>query len=642
MPVRFRLAIRVLLLAWSGMVHAGIDAVFLDHSATVSASTGSDEACPAYVETTREVIVPLTGAGVARFGEMIVGYRSDWESVTIVRAESRPHRAGRRSMDAILREGPHRSLAASERLESSLREIALLYQGLEVGDTIFVEIERRIDSLPLLDAWSYAFFFEGRDSIARSGFTLRWPVERPLHVRRVTGSVDADSSRWTEDDGRTSVLRWTWNGASPVSGGGMDLPLWEGLGRVVVSSMLPEEISSGLAVRFLPMITAPPRDAAEELLQSLDGDPECIRAWVADSVSLLGSDYGPWPGYSPRRPEETLLDRCGVCRDKALLLAHLLHHSGHRATIALMSASRRLDDLFGIRSFDHVITLVLPAEEGAGDCLALDPTTVRAAGASVLPHHSIRSLDCLPLVPGGCETLRLPDPVSMDSVIIRLEGSVDAELEEIEAVLSIRLTGAAADILTEILRISGEGYGQASSGDGVALLSTLFMPWPECSIRLAPTGSPAGRGEGVRLSGSGSIPLRTVHLGDALYALAVPGLQELDLLGSRLARMLLTREALRPCGQLLLDVPLTEVLRVSLRLPDGFRVSEVPPDRSRGLYSLEWRSEPGGVSMLERADLSPVRPDESRAGDLFDAARMRSGPGSLEARIVILTEVSPE
>ncbi|MBN1434244.1 DUF3857 domain-containing protein [Candidatus Fermentibacterales bacterium] len=618
----------VLTIVLSGLaVASGQDAVFLRHSATVDATQGDG----AYVERALEEILLLTGRGVIRFGEMVVGYHDDWEEVTVLRAESHPCRAGRREMDALETRSAHRSLSAASRLESSLREVSLVFQGIEIGDTVIVELERRVSSLPIADAYSYAFFPQGRDSIDSADFTVIWPTGRPLIVSHDPAGSEPSFRSWTTDGGSRTVRSWQWGGSSAAGGSAeLGLPLWETLDRVLVSSCTPEQLSLSLARRFQPLVESDLAPEVAAILDSVPPDPDSLRLWVAREVSYLGGEFGQWAGFDARTPLETIREGCGVCRDQAVLLAHLLHHAGFEAGLAFMSSSHRLEELPGIRSFDHAIAFF--RQDPGGVMEFLDPSA--ASSRSGIPW-ALRGSSCLPATDPGSPIAGIADPLSTDTLRMRFCGVLALDPPRMRYSCVIELHGAAGDLLREMTELAGG----ADAGEG--LLLTLFAPWGSCSLSVA-SSSPPGV---LSVSGAGTMPLRAVAGSDSSLFVLLPGLSDLDLLGSRLCYRIMAGLPVRDGEEarqgMMIDTPMLEVLEIDLAVADSLQPRLMTAVRSQGdanrLHSAETRIDGDTIRLRESCDLTPVRPAPSRWALIRAAAfSSREMSGDLSGRVVVL------
>lgn len=535
----------------------GTDAVFLGHVATVDLACDS---CAA-VETSREVVIPLDAAGVSRFSALSVPFDSSNESVTVIMAELHPLRPGRSDEEALGTERPRSGLAESGRLESNFREYLIEFPGLETGDTIFVSTRREIRRLPLADAYSYSFFIQSSDSIDSGSFTVRRRSGEPLYF---TGPGPV--SDVTSDGVRTVV--WRSGPMEPLPALPLGVPVEQEAGHVTVSSHSPGELGV-----LLYGILDPGNPSGEELdalaavLDSIGTDPDTLRAWVASSISYLGSGIGTDPGFTPRTPSETLADRCGVCRDKSVLLAALLRAAGHGAWLGLTRTSHPLDTICGIRDFDHMVVLL----DRDGTLDVLDPSTT---GHATPAGYALRGLPVLPLAPWCEGYVEVPDP-GMDSLRMRVSLGFSPGLDSLSGSMEVEFAGAADELWRDML-------ARVAPGAWPELLEALFGVSPASALGVE--GDPCDPLSDFSVSGTISIPSRAVESGG--LRMILPGLADLDIAGSRVSALLLSAPDRAGMGRLQgTDTPLLEVLDGALAIPVGMTTS-MPQPFSGGGYSV--------------------------------------------------------
>ncbi len=568
------------------------DAVYLRHEAEIgSPSPGS------YLEVTRETIVPLTGRGVSRYGTMSVSFRSTWESVEVLRAEVRHWRAGRGESLAEVREEPHDMLLPGGRLESSLRELILTFPGLEVGDTILVEVARSIDSLPMGDFYHYAFYPAGRDSIRSGRLAVTWPDHLPLH------------SSWNGEDADTMLvdgdirLTWTTGPSSPLPAGQF-APDPYASPRIEVAGSLPEEVSEGLHAFMDP---GPPdgelAEAAGQLLLDAGGSPLALRDRVAGEVDFLGADWGSTPGYSPRPPLTTLRDRAGVCRDGAVLLLQLLRLAGFEPHLVMTSTRGAIGELVGSRSFDHVLVAI----RGEDRISFLDPSMSRCYDGFT---YSLRGRGYLPLLPDGAALEEFPSSsVFGDTLRITLAGSLSAFCDTLSGSISLTATGAAEELYASML-------GAVAPSERGRLLRVLTGAFPGSTLSVL-TGEDDPPGS-FRAGGEGSWPVACSKLsGEGVRLAVVPGARDLDVVVARAAAMLLPGE--RDWAEVLVQTPYVAVTDIRIALPIG--VSAEPagaPAETFGGYEATLRTTPDSVLLREVCPLVPMRPGPGELQPLLD------------------------
>jgi len=562
-----------------------------------------DSASVRYEEVERKRIVPLTGRGVARYRTMSSSYRSGLDTVVVVRAEVRHWRPGRGEEEATVTTRPHRGLADAGRLEASLREQVLSFGGMERLDTLVVETRRLIRRLPLADLYSYTFFAGGRDSLASWTFSVTRPSGTPLLVRDLGAGGPEAAGR-----GNWETLRWSGGPASPVPLLPMARPLRERTPRVVVATHSPEE-ASRILWRALEGCLSADTAGAGQVLAEAGAAAEGLRRWTAAKVEYLGSDWGLYPGYSPRPPHQTLDSRAGVCRDKAVLLAWLLQAAGMDATVGLTSLSSQPDPLVGSRSFDHVVTLL---REGAG-WRVLDPTYT---GASPYPYE-LRGRRCLPLTPEGSPLIAVPAGGD-DTLLVRLSGELRMS-GDLRAGILVRANGAADQVLRSVARaVPPELRGE--------MLALLVGAEPDSSS--ISCGSPESVDGPFEIGGRGLWRLPAAA-GEGRATVVLPGAFDLDRLAGHQMTYAMVDGYLP--DSLLPDPPVTLVAEVAVLLPG--RPASLPEGGRGRLYSRECVAAGDSLRIREVVDLSPPEGPALAREDVVEAASMCRRPAG---RTVVL------
>ena len=544
------------------------DAVHLLHSVEVTFQVDGS-----ITEHTKVVIIPLTGRGVQRYSTMSVAFRNGMEEVEILQADVKHWRGGRGSGTATIKTGPHRILSRTNRLESSLRETILQMPGLEVGDTVKVEILRTIHSLPLSDVYSYSFSPVLQDSVVRSVFQL--------HNDSAIQLITSESGNFWEF--------WNLSPAPSHTLAAYDPPL------ISIATGTPAMLSAQ-ASEALDDPQHSQCTTLDEIVSLTNSDPGALRVWVAENINYTGADAGVWPGWSPRSPEETLEDGSGVCRDRAVLLTWLLRKAGYDAYPALASTVGETPPLVDARSFNHMITVYRHLADNSWEIL--DPTP-RGIPITSGISFGLRGTTFLPMIPGGSELQTIPLNGWNDTLSIFLSGELDLE-ENI---------------------ITGNLYA-VSNGVPLELITTLFSrSAPNTRNEMFRRFFGAIQCDSVSFNGEEAIvhgQWQVFHNGEYLL---LPGLREVSLPGSRTAAMLL------PCppDSFVIDAPATEILRVSLRgLNSG---TQLPTSVSFNGYSCEMVFEFGELIYTETADVT------NSNTDILNTLLVRSGTS---ARTLVL------
>ncbi len=567
------------------------DAVYLRHSVALDL-TAQDSS---YTETTTETIVPMTAQGVHRYSEISATYRNTWESLEI-QAEVSHWRPGRGDEAAQLLDEPHSSLIRSGRLESTLREILIRFPGLEIGDTLKVSITRRIERLPLADLYSYVFYAASRDSVGRSVLRVISSPHRDLFI---SACGTAKDSSWTDAHGN-DIRSWYF-GPQRAAG---DLPfspsvLFTGP-RVCVARQPAEETSRQLYEALVRDFIGDCPEVADSMIMRIGSDPRTLSHWVADSIQYIGADWGEYPGYSPRSPLETLNDRSGVCRDKALLLLWLLERAGYHPTCVLTSISGRPGPYPGSRSFDHMLVGLSQAD---GDTMFLDPTNPMLAYGYT---YMLRGRDYLPLSPEGSPMREFPEAGPGDTLDIEVTAGLEAARGIITGRLNVTCSGSAAELFRSMI-------SSVPEDDVPVLLQRLFRTLPACTLEVREN----------RLSGSGN---ELIIQGDAEWeagiftlgedsVLVLPGISDMDLVSSRALMYILPDIR----DSLLIETPFVTRMDLALgKIPSGRAI--LPRSLVTEYYSVSTGLQNDSLMLHERLSLVPLMPSAREVDSIRTSA----------------------
>jgi len=562
------------------------DAVYIEHSITLDCSKPDS----GYIETTRETIVPLSAAGVERYRKISASYRNTWESLEVTASISH-WRTGRRDECAITSEDPHSSLLPDGRLESSLREVLIEFPGIEIGDTLKVEIRRNIRYLPMGDFYSYTFYAASRDSINHGVFKVLWPSEREIHIQ---SEGVFEFQNYILDDG-TECMVWRSACQDPIP----YLPFSPDLSSissfVTVSSHSPEDVSRGLYTVLDRDCMVDYSPLADSIIRAAGNQPEDLCCWVSREIEYLSGNWGSDPGYSPRNPAETLEEMSGVCRDKTVLLLWLLRSAGYMPTAILTSVSRNPGFYPGSRSFDHMLVTLRDAD---GKTVFLDPTIILSP---IGYTYTLRGWGYLPLTPSGSPLEFFPDDSSGDTLSIVIEGSLCKDSSIITGRISVDFSGAAEELFRSMLS------GIEPPGRNL-LIERLFglLPGAELTFK----GDPSSTFTPFSIDGTGRWECGIVQVGESV-CLIVPGLETLDVVSSRAAAYILPgfREDIH------IETPYTAHLRMLISdLPPGY--PELPEPFETESYSIYVTLGDDLLLLEEYLTLQPVIPDKDHLAEI--------------------------
>jgi hypothetical protein len=115
------------------------------------------------------------------------------------------------------------------------------------------------------------------------------------------------------------------------------------------------------------------RAKVAEIIKNCKTDEEkytALNHWVAENIRYAGTSRGMCEGYTIHACRETFRDRCGVCKDKAGMLAGLLRVAGFDSYVVMTMARQRVDRI-PADQFNHCVTCIRKPD---GSLKLLDPT----------------------------------------------------------------------------------------------------------------------------------------------------------------------------------------------------------------------------------------------------------------------------
>jgi len=144
---------------------------------------------------------------------------------------------------------------------------------------------------------------------------------------------------------------------------------------------------------------------ADKLLKGVTGELEKIAVlnrWSAEEIRYSGISMGEGEGYTLHPSSMTLLDRCGVCKDKAGILVGLLRAAGFESYPAMTMAGSRIDRI-PADQFNHSVTVV---KRSNGNWMLLDPTWI--PGVREMWSSAEQQQEFLAGIPGGADLMSTP------------------------------------------------------------------------------------------------------------------------------------------------------------------------------------------------------------------------------------------
>lgn len=127
-----------------------------------------------------------------------------------------------------------------------------------------------------------------------------------------------------------------------------------------------------------------------------------LNHWAAEEIRYSGISMGPGEGYTLHPGSMTLLDRCGVCKDKAGILVAMLRAAGFESYPAMTMAGSRIDRI-PADQFNHSVAAV---KRKNGAWMLLDPTWI--PGVREMWSSAEQQQEFLLGIPGGADIMTTP------------------------------------------------------------------------------------------------------------------------------------------------------------------------------------------------------------------------------------------
>ena len=341
-------------------------------------------------------------------------------------------------------------------LFSDTRHRILRIPATEPGATVAYEYEQRERPQILQDIW----WFQTPDPVRQSRFVLQLPPGWRykavwIHHDSVTPQEDANNQlHWDLADisaveqeaempppqsieGRMVV---NYLPPSGVAGNAMDS--WQDVGKWYAALSTDRRLASQEIKQKVSELTASSKDTLSKI-RALTGFAQREIRYVAIEIGI--------GGYQPHPAESVFTNRYGDCKDKATLLAAMLHEIGIESFYVLVNTRRGViaPDYPPGLNFNHVILAIpLPADVQDADLLAIvahprygrlllfDPTSTLTP-LGYLPSYEQANYGMLAGADGG-ELIRMPlFPPSANRLgraahlTLSPDGSVTGSVEEI-------------------------------------------------------------------------------------------------------------------------------------------------------------------------------------------------------------------
>ena len=322
------------------------------------------------------------------------------------------------------------------------KKLSLRIPGLEVGDTVFVAVRRRIFKSRIPGQWSDICTMQAEFPIVDYEYVVNAPASKPLASIAVKDAI-ADKIKFTEEkQGDRIVCRWTAHDVPQAFPELAMPPLYTCCQRVLVSTVKDwRDISRWYARLCAPRLAkvndAMKRKCAELTAGKSDaaGKIDALFRFVSQQVRYTGiTAEENAPGYEPHDVEKTFDRLHGVCRDKAALLVAMLRLAGIEAYPVLFMAGDPKDAEVPNIYFNHAIVAAVVG----GEYVLMDPTSETAG--ELFPSY-LAGNSYLVARPEG-ETLRTAPPAEAEKNLLSV--AVDADLEatgRLSGTVKLKFTG---------------------------------------------------------------------------------------------------------------------------------------------------------------------------------------------------------
>ncbi len=280
--------------------------------------------------------------------------------------------------------------------DPNARSRKVFFPGVDVGSAI--ELEYRLTLFkPIRDGFfTDNYFLQMWLPMQRASYEIDGPATLPLvwevyQKGRVTNLAQSKTRkgdrihyRWSVSDVPQVVWEPSMNFTVevPMLIASTD-PSWQHLSQWWWSVTEPQmEITDAI------------RAKVDELTKDATTDEEKIRAlnsFVAANIRYRGLGLGPRTGFTPRRADDTLSSRWGVCRDVAILLASMLRAAGIEAYPVMTNVGDQVRPKIAYFAFNHAI-VAIPAP--GGGWTYMDPTAKNSNDLLPANEHEQSALVC--------------------------------------------------------------------------------------------------------------------------------------------------------------------------------------------------------------------------------------------------------
>jgi tetratricopeptide (TPR) repeat protein len=327
-------------------------------------------------------------AGVHQFSELVIGYDSARESISVdyLRIRKPDGSLARSRPAAVMDVTP--SIVREATAYSDVREMRLTLAGLDPGDTIEYRIVTRITASAAPGEFWYEYTYNDTAICLDEKFAANLPKDRLIRLKTLSGAAPE-----IHVDGDRRIYSWSHKNLkhppADAADGGVKP---QASAQAKPASILFSTFQTWAQVaewyeKLSPAAVAPSPEIqaqAAALTSGVSNPADKIAAlydFVGTQIRYIGVPLGRG-SFAPASAKDTLANRYGDAKDKHALLAALLEAIGVHASAALIPIARAVNlDVPSPSQFDHLITAIPQgvAQNGApgssGASMWLDTTT---------------------------------------------------------------------------------------------------------------------------------------------------------------------------------------------------------------------------------------------------------------------------
>lgn len=392
-------------------------------------------------------------AGVAQWGQVVVGYNSANERIEIpyVRVHKADGSVVTAPADAV------QDLSAPVEREAPVytdyRQKHITVPGLRPGEQLEYDIVTLIHTAMAPGQFWMDYDFDKSNIVLDEQLEVNIPRERTVKLKskpefapKITDEKDRRVYRWVsshlvrEDDDKDKDRKKKKKKSDDAPAVQMTtFRSWEEVGHWYESLEKDRRVPS-----------ADIRSKEQELTKGLTSDSDKIQAlydYVSKNFRYVSLSLG-LARYQPHSADDVFHNQYGDCKDKHTLLESMLDAAGYKASSVLINSSRKLDpDVPSPAQFDHVITM-LPLGK---DEIWMDST------AEIAPYRllsfNLRKKQALVVPPDGAGRLEETpaDPPMPNSQLADLNGKV-SELGKLTVHVHYTMRGDTELLMRTIFR----------------------------------------------------------------------------------------------------------------------------------------------------------------------------------------------